>query len=102
VLGTPLRVPRIADLAAAGAAILAGLAAGVFTDAADGVARLVRWDRQYDPDPGRSAAYRELGAAYELAYERVAQTFGRTGLNQDHPLEPALRGNEITSSQGEA
>jgi sugar (pentulose or hexulose) kinase len=78
VLGTPLRVPRIADLAAAGAAILAGLAAGVFEDAAAGVARLVRWDRQYDPDPERSAAYRELGVAYERAYQRVAQTFGRT------------------------
>jgi xylulokinase len=77
VLGTPLRVPRIPDLAAAGAAILAGLAAGVFEDAAAGVARLVRWDRQYDPDPERSAAYRELGAAYERAYQRVAQTFGR-------------------------
>jgi xylulokinase len=103
VLGTPLRVPRIADLAAAGAAILAGLAAGVFTDAAEGVARLVRWDRQYDPDPGRSAAYRELSAAYDLAYERVAQTFGAAhSPNQDSQPEPALRGNEITSSQGEA
>ena len=102
VLGTPLRVPRIADLAAAGAAILAGLAAGVFTDAADGVARLVRWDRQYDPDPARSAAYRELSAAYELAYQRVAQTFCVSRPDQDNQPEPALRGNEITSSQGEA
>jgi sugar (pentulose or hexulose) kinase len=101
VLGTPLRVPRIADLAAAGAAILAGLAAGVFEDAAAGVARLVRWDRQYDPVPGRSARYRELGAAYEVAYERVAQTFGRTRLGGDIRPGPALRGNEITSSQGE-
>jgi xylulokinase len=92
VLGTPLRVPRIADLAAAGAAILAGLAAGVFTDAADGVARLVRWERQYDPDPGRSATYRELSAAYDLAYQHVAHTFG----HDDQP-EPAPRGNEITS-----
>jgi xylulokinase len=77
VLGTTLRVPRIADLAAAGAAILAGLAAGVFEDAAAGVSRLVVWDRQYDPDPERSAAYRELSAAYEAAYQRVAQTFRR-------------------------
>jgi xylulokinase len=75
VLGVPLRVPRIADLAAAGAAILAGLACGVFTSAAAGVARLVRWDRQYDPDPRRSAAYAELSAEYELAYQHVAQTF---------------------------
>jgi sugar (pentulose or hexulose) kinase len=76
VLGVPLRVPRIADLAAAGAAILAGLAAGVFTSPAAGVARLVRWDRQYDPDPRRSAMYAELSADYELAYQHIAQTFG--------------------------
>jgi sugar (pentulose or hexulose) kinase len=91
VLGVPLRVPRIADLAAAGAAILAGIAAGVFSGAAAGVARLVRWDRQFDPDPRRSAVYAELGAEYELAYQRVAQTFGAS--------RPA-RGSEITSSQG--
>jgi xylulokinase len=91
VLGTPLRVPRIADLAAAGAAILAGIAAGVFGDTAAGVARLVRWDRQYDPDPKRSAAYAELSAEYELAYQRVAETFGHSRVSA---------GNEITSSQG--
>jgi xylulokinase len=75
VLGVPLRVPRIADLAAAGAAILAGLASGVFTSAAAGVARLVRWDRQYDPDPRRSAAYAKLSADYERAYQHIARTF---------------------------
>ncbi len=77
VLGVPLRVPRIADLAAAGAAILAGVAAGVFASAAAGVARLVRWDRQYDPDPRRSAVYAELSAEYELAYRQIARTFGQ-------------------------
>jgi xylulokinase len=89
VLGVPLRVPRISDLAAAGAAILAGLASGVFTSAAAGVARLVRWDRQYDPDPRRSAAYAELSAEYEHAYQHVAQTFGE------------FRDSEITT-RGEA
>jgi hypothetical protein len=63
----------------------------VFSGAAAGVARLVRWDRQFDPDPRRSAVYAELGAEYELAYQRVAQTFGAS--------RPA-RGIEITSSQG--
>jgi len=36
-------------------------------------------------------------------YERVAQTFGAAhSPNQDNQPEPAPRGNEITSSQGEA
>ena len=87
VLGVPLRVPRIADLAATGAAILAGIASGVFASAAAGVARLVRWDRQYDPDPRRSAAYAQLSAEYERAYHAVAQTFLQ---------DPVAGGSEIT------
>jgi xylulokinase len=86
VLGVPLRVPRIADLAAAGAAILAGLAAGVFTSAAAGVAALVRWDRQYEPDPERSAVYAELASEYELAYQRVALTFGQVPPGRDSEI----------------
>jgi sugar (pentulose or hexulose) kinase len=77
VLGVPLRVPTIPDLAAAGAAILAGIAAGVFADAAAGVARLVSWNRQYNPDPRRSAIYAKLNARYEVAYQQVARTFGQ-------------------------
>jgi xylulokinase len=85
VLGVPLQVPQLADLAAAGAAILAGIAAGVFADAASGAARLVRWDQRYDPDPVRSATYAEISAKYERAYQHVAETFGRyrpTGQDQ--------------------
>jgi xylulokinase len=89
VLGVPLRVPRLADLAAAGAAILAGIAAGVFEDAVSGVARLVRWDHRYDPDPVRSAAYAQISAEYERAYRQIAQTFGR--------YRPADQGQKITS-----
>jgi len=77
VLGVPLRVPRITDLAAAGAAILAGIASGVFADAAAGVAALVSWDRRYEPDPQRTAVYAKLSAGYELAYTRLASTFGQ-------------------------
>ncbi len=77
VLGVPLRVPRITDLAAAGAAILAGIASGVFADAAAGVAALVSWDRHYEPDPQRTAVYAKLSAGYELAYTRLAGTFGQ-------------------------
>jgi hypothetical protein len=49
----------------------------VFTSAAAGVARLVRWDHQYDPDPRRSAAYAKLSAEYEHAYQHVARTFAQ-------------------------
>jgi xylulokinase len=80
VIGVPLRVPRITDLAAAGAAILAGIAGDVFADAAAGVAGLVSWDRQYDPDPRRRDIYAKLSAGYEFAYQGLARTFGQDKL----------------------
>ncbi len=89
VLGTPLRVPRITDLAAAGAAILAGIAGGVFGDAADGIRRIVHWEHQYDPDPHRSAVYAELSAEYERVYRLIEQTF--------RPYRRPGRGGDITS-----
>jgi sugar (pentulose or hexulose) kinase len=77
VLGVPLRVPTITDLAAAGAAILAGIAGGVYADAAAGVAGLVSWARHYDPDPCRTAVYAGLSADYEVVYKQLASTFGQ-------------------------
>lgn len=89
VLGLALRVPRIADLAAAGAIILAGMAAGLFADAADGVRQIVRWEHQYEPDPRRTAVYADISAEYERVYLRVKQTFS---LYRD-----SGQGNGITS-----
>jgi sugar (pentulose or hexulose) kinase len=68
VLGMPLRVPQIVELAATGAAILAG----VFVDAASRVERLVRWEREFEPDPVRYAAYEVL----RVEYERVVSEIG--------------------------
>jgi sugar (pentulose or hexulose) kinase len=81
VLGVPVRTPHVIESAAAGAAVLAAQAAGVFGSAAEAVASLVRFDRVYDPDPAAHERYRELHAAYEdvlvpirEAYERHAAT----------------------------
>jgi sugar (pentulose or hexulose) kinase len=72
VLGVPLCVPRIAQLAACGSAILAGVAAGVFADIPTGLRALVRPARTFEPDPARHAVYDELRTAYERAFELIA------------------------------
>jgi sugar (pentulose or hexulose) kinase len=71
VLGVPLRVPRVVELAAAGSAILAGVAGRVFADAAAGVRALVHWDRRFDPDPASHAVYEELRAEYERVFKLI-------------------------------
>jgi xylulokinase len=59
-----------AEPTAAGAAILAGVAAGTFADVTDGVARTVRLaPRSYQPDPRTRDVYAERYAQYLALYD---------------------------------
>jgi xylulokinase len=75
VTGVPIRTTRIPESAAVGAAILAGQSAGEFTDAAEGVKRLVRFERLYQPDPQSHARYTELRGRYELMLDALRPLF---------------------------
>ena len=68
VLGLPLERTESEEGSAFGAALLAGVRAGVFEDAADAVARCVRVRDRIDPDP-------EWSAAYERGYDRYRQLY---------------------------
>ncbi|HYM50441.1 MAG TPA: FGGY family carbohydrate kinase [Candidatus Limnocylindrales bacterium] len=95
VLGRPVHVPRVIQSAAVGAVILAGMAAGVFRDAQEGVEAVVHWDRVYEPDPLRQARYRELGDRYERVYPMLDEAFHRAGAAPAAPAparEPIIVG----------
>jgi xylulokinase len=68
VLGLPLEQTASEEGSAYGAALLAGVRAGVFADAHDAVARCVRVRSRVDPDPGWSAAYDHGYARYRALY----------------------------------
>jgi xylulokinase len=69
VLGTPLRRCAVPEAAALGAAILAGRSQNAGTPLADVVRNLVRFDRTFEPDPGRSEYYRERFDHFLALYE---------------------------------
>jgi xylulokinase len=70
VTGRTVQPVLSAEPTALGAAILAGVAAGVFRDAADGVARTVSLSpRCYQPDPGTQDVYAERYAQYLALYD---------------------------------
>jgi xylulokinase len=70
VTGRTVRRVLAPEPTALGAAVLAGLAAGVFADAADAVARTVALSpRAYEPDPGVAAVYQERYAQYRALYD---------------------------------
>jgi len=57
--GLPFRAPRVAEGAALGAAMLAGIGAGIFRDAEAARAAARVGEEMYRPDAGRGEAYRE-------------------------------------------
>ncbi|MFZ1879491.1 MAG: xylulokinase [Gaiellaceae bacterium] len=68
VLGLPLERTESEEGSAFGAALLAGVRAGVFADAADAVARCVRVRDRIEPDAAWSAAYEDGYVRYRSLY----------------------------------
>jgi len=70
VLGMPIHVPRITEASALGAALLAGIGAGVYGGYGEaGAVGAALGEEVVEPDPARSARYAEL---YESAYLPMA------------------------------
>ena len=64
VLGLPIDLTESEEGSAFGAALLAGVRAGVFADAADAVARCVRVRRRVEPEWDYDAGYARFGELY--------------------------------------
>ena len=59
VLGLPLELTEVEEVAAYGAALLAGVRAGVWCDAAEAVAACIRVRRTIEPDPAWQPVYED-------------------------------------------
>lgn len=69
ILDLPLRTLANCEASAVGAAMLAGVAVGMFADLGEAAAAMVRYDRTFVPDAGRAAAY-------EGPYQAWCRAFG--------------------------
>jgi autoinducer 2 (AI-2) kinase len=69
-LGLPVRVPGVKESTALGAAIYAGVGAGLYADASSTAAELVRFERTYEPAPEAAAAYDDLYEQWLELYRR--------------------------------
>lgn len=72
ILGQPLARPRITEAGTLGAAIIAGVGAGVFSSFEEAVEQMVRLERRFEPDPGRHAVYQHRYAQYRSLYPTLA------------------------------
>jgi len=73
VLGLPLELTDSEEGSALGAALLGGVAGGIFVDVADAVERCVRIGDTIEPDPSQLALYAELHAGYQALYPALRE-----------------------------
>jgi autoinducer 2 (AI-2) kinase len=71
VLGVEIRVPAVKESTALGAAIYAGIGAGLYDDLAEVVARIVRFERTFTPDATDRGTYDEHFHRWTKLYPRL-------------------------------
>ena len=70
VLGVKVRLPAVRESTALGAAMFAGIGAGVYSGLEEAIARLVRFEREVEPDP-------TTRLTYDAAYTRWRELYAR-------------------------
>jgi autoinducer-2 kinase len=84
VLGVPVRIPHVKESTALGAAVCAGVGAGLYASLAD-AKRLVRFDETIEPDADAAESYDALYEQWRRVYGRMLQ------LSQDGLVRPLWR-----------
>ena len=65
VVGKPIEVPELHEAVVLGAAILAGIGVGLYTDEQDAFERVYKPGRTYHPNPELTAHYAERFKLFE-------------------------------------
>jgi autoinducer 2 (AI-2) kinase len=85
VLGVPVHVPVVKESTALGAAIYAGVGAGLYAEAAASAEQIVRFERTCEPDA-------EAAATYTCLYEKWLELYRRSlELSEDGLVRPLWR-----------
>lgn len=77
IFGLPVRRVVAEEGPAYGAALLAGVAAGVWSDVTEAAARVRLRDEVTAPDPARARVYRDYEAVYRALYPALRASMGR-------------------------
>jgi xylulokinase len=72
IYGKPVRAMDVAEAPCLGVAILAGVATGTFGSVEEGLARMVRANQTYHPDPAMVERYEERYALFQQVYPALA------------------------------
>jgi autoinducer 2 (AI-2) kinase len=68
VTGKIVKIPKVTEATALGAAMAAGVGAGIYEDMQNAADTLIQWDREYQPDMEAHKLYQEIQIKWQLAY----------------------------------
>lgn len=94
VLGLPVRVPKVKEATALGAAILAGHGAGLYPSVEDAAQTLVQWDATYTPNAANHAAYQEMYQTWRQVYAAQLE-LANQGLTRHMWCAPGVQPSRI-------
>ena len=69
VTGYKVKIPRVSEATALGAAMAAGVGAGVYENLEKAAEKLVVWEKTYEPNMQNKKLYNELKLKWQKAYE---------------------------------
>ena len=69
VTGCRVKVPNVTEATALGAAMSAGVGAGIYKDLKSAAKQLVSWDKEYTPNMENHALYKEIKQNWQKAYD---------------------------------
>jgi len=69
VTGLRVKVPKVTEATALGAAIAAGVGAGVYASLKEGVKKLIVWDKEYEPNMKNKKVYDAIKVKWKKAYK---------------------------------
>ncbi len=69
VLGVKVKIPKVKEATALGAAMAAGVGAGIYKDIASAAKELVVWEKTYEPNMDNYKIYQELKVKFQEVYE---------------------------------
>ena len=69
VTGCTIRIPKVTEATALGAAMAAGVGAGIYDTITEAAKKLVVWDKEYKPNMKNNKIYNEIKIKFTKAYE---------------------------------
>jgi len=69
VLGCVVKIPKVTEATALGAAMAAGVGVGIYKDLKTAVDKIVKWDKTYKPNMKNHKLYNEIQQNWQKAYE---------------------------------